>query len=204
MLSVPGVGGAGGVVSLPSPLYLDHSISLISWTTERRQLQARPSSKTMSQVQTEIPDSPERDRRTFTQHLLPARHTSEYITFINSFTPLSNLWNRYCYYQPFAKWGNRGTTDAWQSWASIQRFNHSAPPSPGSMYVSPLKHTKLVVWGFLSMTWVDKDLERTVWDPENSLSSTLALTILLVSSWVRVFISVVVLIIIKIKIWLLL
>lgn len=38
--------------SLPSPLYLDHSISLIlplnSWTTKMRQLQTHPSSKTLS------------------------------------------------------------------------------------------------------------------------------------------------------------
>ena len=76
--------------SLPSPLHLDHSISLITCTTERRQLQARPSSKTMSRVQTGAPHNPEMDRRTLTQHLLPAGHTSKYITCVNTFIPLGN------------------------------------------------------------------------------------------------------------------
>lgn len=76
--------GPGGF--LPHTFYLDHSISLISWANKGRQLQACPSSKTRRKH----PDNPEGDRRTFTQPLLPAGHTAEYTTCVNSFTPPSN------------------------------------------------------------------------------------------------------------------
>ena len=50
--------------SLPSPLHLAHSISLISWTTERRQPQAHLSSKTTSRVQTSSSQPRNRQEKT--------------------------------------------------------------------------------------------------------------------------------------------